>query len=381
MSRDIVYPLTGIIETKRFPKAEDLTLGLVYENGIGDVELVDIDDCYPDTEFDPVNTSYDERHENEIYNSLKHGGIRYEHQPAIAIYDYKLNKWRLITGRTRWGCYKKLGATKYPVRKVKAAEGFTVEQALIAVSNEAVDADSIGDPRRKTPWTSIAISMSDIMKRGNAWYIDQPRTDDGKYDYGFEVWYNYYYSKSHWVRTWGDKLTRANIPLKMWNKINELNHNHGKIRKVTKETIAEEFESFFTNREEKTTYSLVNINDPAANGTYYAKVLMDHYKNSTDPSKEGNSYLVIDQYTTHTKDDKIDKVRRTFIPKIKSTIINYLDIAYSEDEITRIYSKEYIENDLKPTVFNRIWSKLAVYQHNWYDGEVITKVNTAKYAI
>jgi len=374
MSKNRIHYVTGIIETKRFPKAESLSLGLVYENATGDVELVDIDDCYPDTEFDPVNTSYDENHETEIYNSLKYGGINYEHQPAIAIYDCKLNRWRLITGRTRWKCYKKLGATKYPVRKVKGAEGFTDEQVSIALANEAVDADTVGDPRRKTTWTSIATTNSDIMKRGHAWYPDQPRLDGGEYDYSLDVWYKYYLSKDHWIKTWGDQHTRQNIPLKMWNMINTLFHqDHGKIRKVTKETIEEEFASFFANKEEDTTYSLVNINDPQANGTYYAKVLMDHYRSDKN--------LVIDQYTTKSKETDVDKVRKAFVPKIKSTVMDYLDIAYCQDEITRIYSKEYIENDLKPTVFKRIWSKLAVYQHNWYDGEVITKVNTAKYAI
>ena len=62
--------VTGIIETKRFPKkAPELSLGLEYANGTGDVELVDINNCYPDTKYDPVCTSFDENHESELYNS------------------------------------------------------------------------------------------------------------------------------------------------------------------------------------------------------------------------------------------------------------------------------------------------------------------------
>ena len=151
-----------------------------------------------------------------------------------------------------------------------------------------------------------------------------------------------------------------------------------KIAKVSKETIKSQFDTFFVNREEGHDYRLVNINDPTSNGTYYAKVLMESYKSDTT--------LVIDQFTTKDNPAEVDKVRLAFVPQIKKTLTNkdgtgYLDIAYNQPEILKIYAEEYVNDDLKTKVFNRIWSKLVVYEHNWYDGEKIKKVDTQQYAI
>lgn len=365
--------VTGIIETKRFPiKAPELSLGLEYVKSKGEVELVDIDDCYPDTKYDPVCTSFDENHESELYNSLKHGGIKYQYQPAIAIWDNERKKWRLLTGRTRWKNYKKLGAESYPVRKVQVAEGFTEEQAEIAAFNVAGDGDSGHEIARSSSWISEAINAGNQMRRGDAWYIDQPRLLDGNYDYSLQVWEKYYNSRTDWVLRWGDEQDKQNIPKKMHNKMYKEENSSRKIAKVGKETIKSEFNAFFSKRKEKHNYSLVNINDPKANGTYYGKVLMDCYRE--------DEFLVIDQYTTKDNPGDVDKVRSAFLPKVKSTIIDYLDTAYNQKEISRIYSEEYIE-ELKQTVFKRIWSKLVAYQHNWYDDEKIVKVDTQQYAL
>ena len=370
--------VTGVIETKRFDPAPELSLGLVYVNKTGYVELVDIDNCYPDTEYDPVCTSSDENHESEILNSLKHGGIKYQYQPAIAIWDNERKKWRLLTGRTRWKCYKELGAKYYPVRKVQPAEGFTEEQAQIAASNVAGDGDSSHEIARNSSWISTAITKGNIMRNGNAWYIDQPRLLDGSYDYTLEVWYDYYNTKPDWLQRWGNENDPQNFPKKMFNKMFKEENSSRKIAKVGKETIKSEFDTFFDDREEGHDYRLVNINDPQSNGTYYAKVLMESYKSDTT--------LVLDQYTTKENPAEVDKVRLAFVPQIKKTLTNedgtgYLDIAYNQPEILKIYTEEYVNDDLKTKVFNRIWSKLVVYQHNWYDDEKIEKVDTQQYAI
>mgnify|MGYP003140549377 FL=1 len=361
-----VTPVNGPIDINQFPDAPELTTGLEYV-GDGKVILVDIDDVEPDVATDPVFTSKDEDLENQLFNSLKHVGLLYKHEPGHAFYDPVIKKWKLLSGRSRRKGYLNLGAKFYPLRPVKKKDGYSDEEIKIALRNEASDADC-HNPQRDLTWTIVSEQNAMVMNDGEGWFIGQPKLMTGEYDYSFDIFLMYYKSKSSWVGKWGDEKTPQNFPKKIYNRMMTLATSGRKISKKSKETIDQQHDKWKLTQDSKSDIRLVNINDPVANGTYYGRVLLECFDNNQD--------LVLNLHTSKDTPSQVDRVRNDFNEKVSKTIAKTLQIAYNQLG----YKKEKVW-DLVKEVHKSAWSKLQVNYTPAFDdeGDEPFKVNISQF--
>ena len=349
-----VTPVDGPIDINQFPDAPELTTGLEYV-GDGKVILVDIDDVEPDVATDPVFTSKDEDLENQLFNSLKHVGLLYKHEPGHAFYDPVIKKWKLLSGRSRRKGYLNLGAKFYPLRPVKKKDGYSDEEIKIALRNEASDADC-HNPQRDLTWTIVSEQNAMVMNDGEGWFIGQPKLMTGEYDYSFDIFLMYYKSKSSWVGKWGDETTSQNVPKKIYNRMMTLASSDRKISKKSKETISEQHNKWCTKFDSKSDVRLVSINDPLANGITYAKNLLECHDQGQN--------LIINGHTSKDTPSQVSKVRHDFIEKISKTLAKNLQLAYKQLG----YTEEKVW-DLVREVHKSVWSKLHVYYTPAFDDE------------
>jgi len=349
-----VTPVDGPIDINQFPKPPELTTGLEYV-GDGKVILADINDVESDVETDPVFTSSDEDLENQLFNSLKHVGLLYKHEPGHGYWDPVKEKRRLLSGRSRKKGYDKLEAKFYPLRPVKKKVGYSEEEIKIALRNEASDADC-HNPQRDLTWPIVSEQNAMVMNAGEGWFLGHPKLMTGEYDYSFEVFLMYYRSKSSWMGKWGDETTSQNVPKKIYNRMMNLATSGKKISKKSKETIDQQHDKWKLTQDSKSDVRLVNINDPVANGTFYGKVLLECF--------DSNQNLVLNLYTTKDVPSKVDRIRIDFSEKVSKTVAKTLQIAYKQLGYT-----EQKVWDLVKEVHKSVWSKLQVHYTPCYDTE------------
>jgi len=360
-------PVDGPIDVNQFPESPDLALGLDYENNDGKVELIPIDDVAPDVDTDPVFTSKDEDLENQLFNSLKHVGLLYKHEPAHGYWDSEAKKWKLLTGRTRLKCYKELGAKFYPMRKVKKNKKYSEEELEIALRDQAFTSDC-HDSHRLMTWIIVSERCAEVMDNKRGWFIGQPKLMTGEYDYSYDRFLEYYKSKDIWLGKWGDEKTTQNFPKKIYNRMMTLATSGRKISKKSKETIDQQHDKWELTQDSKSDIRLVNINDPVANGTYYGRVLLECFDNDQD--------LVLNLHTSKDTPSQVDRVRNDFNEKVSKTIAKTLQIAYNQLG----YKKEKVW-DLVKEVHKSAWSKLQVNYTPAFDieGDEPFKVNISQF--
>jgi hypothetical protein len=360
-------PVDGPIDVNQFPESPDLALGLDYENDDGKVELIPIDDVAPDVDTDPVFTSKDEDLENQLFNSLKYIGLLYKHEPAHGYWDPVTKKWKLLTGRTRLKCYKKLGAKLYPMRKVKKNEKYSEEELKIALRNQAFVSDC-REAQREMTWIAFSERCAEVMNNNKGWFIGQPKLMTGEYDYSFDIFLMYFKSESIWLGKWGDEKTSQNFPKKIYNRMMTLVTSGRKISKKSKETINQQHDKWKLTQDSKSDIRLVNINDPVANGTYYGRVLLECFDNEQD--------LVLNLHTSKDTPSQVDRVRNDFTEKVSKTVAKTLQIAYNQLG----YKKEKVW-ELVKEVHKSAWSKLQVNYTPAFDneGDKPFKVNISQF--
>lgn len=358
--------VTGPIDVNQFPDPPKLTEGLEYI-GDGKVILVNMDDVVSDIETDPVFTSKDEDLENQLFNSLKHVGLLYKHEPGHAYYDPVIKKWKLLSGRSRRKGYLNLGAKFYPIRPVKKKDGYSEEEIKIALRNEASDADC-HNPQRDLTWTIVSEQNAMVMNDGDGWFLGHPKLMNGEYDYSFEVFLMYYKSKSSWIGKWGDENTSQNFPKKIYNRMMNLVTSGKKINKKSKETIVQQHDKWVLTQDSKSDIRLVNINDPVANATYYGKVLLECFDKGQN--------LVLNLYTTKDVPSQVDRVRNDFNEKLSKSVAKTLKIAYKQLG----YTDKKVWNLVKE-VHESMWSTLQVNYTPSYDteGDEPFWVNTSQF--